>query len=109
MEQESVLIDIALYIGYFLVIFALAAAIILPLIKSLDQPESLIKVGGGLVVLLVIFGISYALSDGGLVATKPEITEQGSKLIGGALITMYILVFVALLGIAVTEVSKFFR
>lgn len=109
MDQESALLDIVLYISYFLVIFALAAAIILPLIKSLDQPESLVKVGGGIVALLVIFGISYALSDGGLVARNTEITEQGSKLIGASLITMYILTIVALLGIAVTEVSKFFR
>jgi hypothetical protein len=109
MEQESALLDIFLYIGYFLVIFAVAAAIILPLIKSLDHPQSLIKVGGGVVLLLVIFGISYALSDGGLIARDTDITEQGSKLIGGALIMMYILLFLAIIGIAVTEVSKFFR
>ncbi|AHM59393.1 hypothetical protein D770_05650 [Flammeovirgaceae bacterium 311] len=107
--MDSTLLDIFLYLGYFLVIFALAAAILLPLIKSLDHPQSLIKVAGGVIALLVIFGISYALSSGDMAARYPDLTEQGSKLIGAALLTMYILLFVALLGIAVTEVSKYFR
>ncbi|WP_224996366.1 hypothetical protein [Cesiribacter sp. SM1] len=109
MDQESTLLDIFLYLGYFLVIIAVAAAIILPLIKSLDHPQSLIKVAGGFILLLVIFGISYALSSGDLAARYPDLTEQGSKLVGGALITMYILIVLAVLGIAVTEVSKYFR
>ena len=110
MEIDSTLLDIILYLGYFLVIFAVAAAIILPLIKSLDHPQSLLKVAGGVIALLIIFGIAYALSSGDLAARYPdELTVQGAKLIGGAIITMYILVIVALLGIAVTEVSKYFR
>lgn len=107
--MDSTLLDVFLYLGYFLVIFALAAAIILPLIKSLDHPQSLIKVAGGVIALLVIFGISYALSSGDMAARYPDLTEQGSKLIGAALLTMYILLFIALMGIAVTEVSKYFR
>ena len=109
MEMDSTLLDVFLYIGYFLVIFAVAAAVVLPLIKSMDQPQSLLKVGGGFVLLLVIFGIAYALSDSGMVARATDLTPQGSKLIGAALITMYILLIAALLGIAVTEVTKYFR
>lgn len=109
MEQGSTLIDIALYLGYFLVVVAVLAAIVLPLIKSLDHPQSLIKVAGGVILLLVIFGIAYALSGGDTLARFPDLTQQGSKMIGAALITMYILLVVAILGIAVTEVSKFFR
>lgn len=113
MEQESTLLDIFLYVGYFLVIVAVLAAVILPLIKSMDNPQSLLKVAGGFILLLVIFGIGYALSSGNisgdLALRYPNLEGQGAKLIGGALITMYILVIAALLGIAVTEVSKYFR
>lgn len=109
MDQGSTLLDIFLYLSYFLVVVAVLAAVVLPLIKSLDHPQSLVKVAGGVILLLVIFGISYALSSGELLARYPDLTLQGSKLIGASLITMYILLFVALLGIAVTEVSKFFR
>ncbi len=109
MQEDSTLLDIFLYLSYFLVIVAVLAAVVLPLIKSLDHPQSLIKVAGGIVVLLVIFGISYALSSGELTAEFPDITTTGSKLIGATLVSMYILLFVAIIGIAVTEVSKFFR
>lgn len=109
MEMDSALLDIILYLGYFLVFFALAAAIILPLIKSLDNPKGLLKVAAGVVLLIVIFGISYALSSGEMAARYPDLTPNGSKMIGAALLTMYILLFLAIIGIAVTEVSKFFR
>ena len=110
MEQDSTLLDIFLYLGYFLVIIAAAAAIILPLIKSLDHPQGLIKVAGGVVALLVIFGIAYALSSSeALPGIKEDLTDQGIKLIGATLITMYILVIIAVLSIAVTEVTKYFR
>jgi uncharacterized membrane protein len=109
MEQGSTLLDIFLYLGYFLVIIAVAAAVILPLIKSLDHPQSLIKVAAGVIALLIIFGIAYALSSGDMAARYPDLTEQGSKLIGAALVTMYILIITAVLGIAVTEVTKYFR
>ncbi|EMR00903.1 hypothetical protein [Cesiribacter andamanensis] len=109
MEMDSTLLDIILYLGYFLVIFALAAAVILPLIKSLDNPKGLLKVAAGIVLLLVIFGIAYALSSGDMAARYPDLTENGSKMIGAAIVTMYILIITAVLSIAVTEVSKFFR
>ena len=111
MNENSTFFDIILYVGYFLIAVALIAAIVMPLVKSLSNPRSLISIGAGLVALIVIFLISYALADNEI---QPQwsllgITEGGSKLIGGTIITMYMLIALALLGIAVTEVSKLFR
>lgn len=111
MNENSTFFDIILYIGYFLVAVAVIAAIVLPLVKSLSNPRSLMTIGAGLVALLVIFGIAYALSGN---EVRPSysvfgIDEGGSKLIGATIITMYLLLALALIGIVVTEVSKLFR
>ena len=104
-------VDIMLYIGYFLIAVAAIAAIVLPLIKSMSDPRSLLAMGAGLVGLIVIFLIGYALADSEVL---PSFARQGidatwSQVIGGTLITMYLLIGIALLSILVTEVSKIFR
>lgn len=101
-------IDITLYISYGLIAIATLAAILLPLIKSMKDPRSLIAMGAGVAGLVVIFLIAYALSDNEVL---PSYVREGvgpgeSKFIGGTLITMYLLLGIALLSIAVTEVSK---
>jgi NADH:ubiquinone oxidoreductase subunit 6 (subunit J) len=102
------MVDIGLYISYILIFICAAAAIVLPLIKSAGDPKSLIKSGLGLVAILVVFGIAYALSSN-------EVTEQyrqfdvnagESKLIGGGIITVYLLFFIALAAIVYTEVTS---
>lgn len=111
MEDNSTFFDIILYIGYFLVAVAAIAAVVLPLIKSLSQPRNLLTIGAGILALIVIFLIGYALSGNEVLPfySRYEIEADGSKLIGGTLITMYLLLGLALIGIAFTEVSKLFR
>lgn len=111
MEETSPLVDIALYLGYFLVAVAAIAAIVLPLIKSFDNPKSLAAMGAGIVGLLVIFGIAYLISDSTVLPSyaKFDITEQGSKMIGATLITMYLLIGISLIAIVFNEVSKIFK
>jgi membrane protease YdiL (CAAX protease family) len=111
MEDNSTFFDIALYIGYFLVAVAVIAALVLPLIKAAGNPRSLLTMGAGILGLVVIFGIGYALAGNEVLPfyARYEIESTGSKLIGGSLITMYLLLVLALLGIAVTEVSKLFK
>ncbi|MFY0651914.1 MAG: hypothetical protein JXQ96_07775 [Cyclobacteriaceae bacterium] len=105
-------IDIILYISYALTILAALAAIVFPLINSLGNPSSLIKSGLGLVALVVIFGIAYALS--GNEFTEVQATEYGmnaslSKFVGGILTMMYLLTGLAIIGIVYTEFSKMIK
>ena len=112
MDDNSSVIDILLYVGYFLIAIAAIAAIVLPLIKAMDNPRTLITIGAGIVGLLIIFFIAYALSDGTLDPSYAAYDVNDSttlKLIGGLMVTMYALLGLAFLGILVTEVSKFFR
>jgi hypothetical protein len=91
-----------------LIFLCAAAAIVLPLIQSAGDPKSLIRSGLGVVAILVVFGIAYALSGN-------EVTEQyrnfgvesgSSKLIGGGIITVYLLFFIAIAAIVYTEVTS---
>lgn len=103
--------DIVLYIGYGLTIIAAAGSVILPLINSLGNPKSLIQSGVGIVALLIIFGVAYALSGSEVttVYSEFEVDESGSKTIGGLIIMMYILIGLALTGILFTEVNKMLK
>lgn len=102
------LIDIGLYVAYLLLGLGVLAAIILPLINSLSQPKSLMKAGIGVAVIAVLFIIGYAVADSGITAkyTTLGVGEGTSKFVGGALITMYILFIIAIIGIVITELNK---
>ena len=96
-------IDIGLYAGYLLVVVCALAAVLIPLIYSLDNPRSLIKSGIGVAGVLVIFLISYAIADDTAVA---DATASTSRWVGAGLITTYIAFFGAIVGIVYTEISK---
>jgi hypothetical protein len=108
MEQDFV--DIMIIVSYALLGLAALAAIILPLINAIGNPRSLVTGAIGLVVILVIFGIGYSFAGSEVTATYSKFgIESGmSKYIGGIINTTYILIVVAIVGIAFTEISKIF-
>jgi len=102
--------DILLYGSYLLVGLGAVASIFMPLIKSLDDPKSLMKTGAGIVGIVVLFFIAYSIS-GNEVLPKYEadpfnLTPAGSQVVGGMLITTYFLAIGALASIVVTELFK---
>ena len=102
------MVDIGLYVGYGLLLVALAAAVILPLINVLKSPKDLIKSGMAIGALVVVFIIAYGLSGSEVTAkyTAQGIGESSSKLIGAGLTMFYIVFFVALIGIVFSEINK---
>lgn len=102
------MIDIGLYFGYTLLIVAAAAAIVLPLINAVKSPAGIIKSLYGIVAILVLFGIAYAISDNSVKPTWAVygITPGLSKVIGAGLILFYITLFVAVLGLIYSEINK---
>lgn len=102
--------DILLYGSYLLVIVGAAVAVLMPLIKSLDDPKSLLKTALGIVGIVVLFFIAYSISSNEVLpkfeAAPFNLTPGGSQLVGGMLITTYILAIVALGSIVLTEVTK---
>lgn len=105
------MIDFVLYLGYALLVIAALASLILPLVSALGNPKSLVKTGAGLVILIVLYGISYAISGSEVteVYTKFGVDSSSSKIIGGVLTMMYLLLFVVVIGIVYTEISKLLK
>ena len=99
------IIDVGLYASYILIVLCALAAVVIPLIQSFGDPQSLVKSGIGLAVLAVVFLIGYALADG----NSAGATETTSKVVGAGIIAMYIFFFMALFGIVYTEISKMIK
>ena len=102
------MLDVGLYVLYVLLFIAVAAAIIFPLINSISNPSGLLKSGIGVIVMLVLFGIAYAVSDSTLPrsAISAGLSETSVKLIGAGLIMFYIVLVLAVLALIYSEISK---
>jgi NADH:ubiquinone oxidoreductase subunit 6 (subunit J) len=102
--------DILLYGSYLLILIGAIVAVVMPLINSLDNPKSLLKTVVGIVGIVVLFFIAYSISSNEVLpkfeADPFNLTPQGSQVVGGMLITTYVLSLVAIGSIFVTEVTK---
>ncbi|MGM0945913.1 MAG: hypothetical protein ACQEW9_12065 [Bacteroidota bacterium] len=102
--------DIFLYAGYLLIVVGAFFAIVMPLIKSFDNPKSLLKTAIGIAAIVVLFFIAYSVSSNEVLpkfeADPFNLTPEGSQFVGGMLITTYILFLIALVGIVFTELNK---
>ena len=96
---------------YLLIGLALIASVVLPFISALKNPKVLIKIGISFGVLFAVFLLSYIISGDEVtrIAASKGVTSVGSKLIGAGLITFYIAIVVAAIGLIYSEVSKAFR
>ncbi|WP_250633008.1 hypothetical protein [Rhodoflexus caldus] len=101
----------ALYIMYILLFVAIASAVILPIIKSLSEPKTLIRSGIGVGIILVLFVVCYLIADGTVLKNKAYegISENTSKMIGASLLMLYVMFFGAIIAVVYSEVSKFFK
>jgi hypothetical protein len=102
------MLDIGLYIFYVLLFVAVAAALVFPLINSFKAPADLIGTGIGIAVILVLFGVSYGLSDSQVsrAAIAMGLSESSVKLISAGLIMFYIVLVLAILALIYSEISK---
>ncbi len=101
-----------LYAAYILLGVAILAAILMPLIQSFSNPRALLGALVGVVAIAILFFIGYSIAGNEVVPIyiKNNVTSAAtSKMIGGALITMYILILLALVSIVVTEITKIFN
>jgi hypothetical protein len=104
------LIDFFIYLADIMLLLGVVLAIVLPLIKSLDDPGSLVKTGIGFAAIAGVLVVSYLISDGEVsakFAADPfNLTPEMSKFIGGCLLTTYLLGVVSLLAIVYAELNK---
>ena len=104
-------VNISLYFAYILFGIAVVGAIVLPIVNAASQPKLLIKPIAALVGLVILFFIGYAFAGDSLNARaiSAGVTSGISKMVGGALICMYVLFAAALIGIVFTEINKAFK
>jgi hypothetical protein len=72
------------------------------------NPKNAMSALAGVVGLLVIFGISYAVSDD-VNLSKIEISSEGAKLAETGIFVFYILSITAIVGVIYSGVSKLFK
>ncbi|KEO72757.1 hypothetical protein [Anditalea andensis] len=105
--------DIILYVSYILIAIGVVVSLLMPLINSLDNPKSLLKTAMGVVGVVILFVIAYAIADNEVLpryAAAPfNLTPALSQVVGGILITVYFLFGLAILGIIVTEINKIIK
>jgi ribose/xylose/arabinose/galactoside ABC-type transport system permease subunit len=112
MDLNEIISTYGLFLAYILLAVAALAAVVLPLISALNNPKSLLKTLGAVVVLLIVFGIAYSISGGEVLESyqKHGVNTAGaSKFVGGTLFTLYALIIFAIIAIVVTEIKKAFN
>jgi len=104
-------INFVLGFSYILLGVAIIAIVVLPLIKSFDDPKSLVEVGSGILALGVLYFIAWLIAGNEVteVYAKHDVGPELSKVVGGTLIMVYVLVVVAIVGIVYTEITKLLK
>ena len=101
MEESTPLIESAISPGlivcYVFLIGAIVTSIGMPILNMIKHPEGLVKSLIGVVGLIVLFGVSYALSGAEVSAkaTAMGVDASGSKMIGAGMIMFYIILGVS--------------
>lgn len=107
--MEQLVVNFGIVAAYILIGLGVVLAVVFPLIQSFSNPKALIRAGIGVVAILVIFGLGYALSTGDLNAKFLQSgvdTEGLSQTIGGMLKMVYLMMGIAVIGIVYTEFHK---
>jgi len=105
------MLDFGLILFYALFGLGTLAAIGFAVYHLVSKPGALVRAAIVLGALLVLFGLSYALSGSEVndVYRAQGVTESTSKLIGAGLIMFYLAFFIAIAALVYTEISKAFK
>ncbi|NJL15770.1 MAG: hypothetical protein HC913_24025 [Microscillaceae bacterium] len=103
--------DIGLQASYVLFILAIIGIIFGFVITALTNPASILRTGIGVVVILIIWGLSYAIAGNEVneVYETFKVDAGLSKMIGSFLTLTGILGLITILGIVATEVLSAIR
>lgn len=105
-------INLGLYVTYVLIGICVLGILIFSIARIISHPGAAKAALIGIVGLIVLFGLSYALSNGDDVHTifsKLDVSEETSRLVGTGLLTFYLLMGVAILSIIYVEITRLFK
>jgi hypothetical protein len=102
-----------MYWSYFLLGFAIIITVLFALFMTITDFASAKGALIGFIAVVLVLGISYGVASSEIPtffnSEKFGITASVSKLIGGGLISTYVLGAIAIVGILITEISKSFK
>lgn len=105
--MENFFINFGLYLTYFMIAIAAAAAVVFPVIFLVQDPKKAKGSLFGVIGLAVVFGISYAISGNELYIGLQDPTV--SKLVGGGIIMFYLMFVVSILIAVYSEIARIFK
>ncbi len=114
-KGTTTIFDAGLYLTVALLVLCAVAAVIFGIWQMVTNPKGAIKGIVGLIVLGVIFGALYSMSDSetsgavGRAIEKFNVTEGQSKLISAGIKSTLILGCLAALAFVVSEIRNFFK
>jgi hypothetical protein len=97
------------YIAFFL---AVVLAILFPIIQIIGNPKAAIRTLLGVVVLVILWFVAYALSDNTFSASELETmgtTADISKIVGAGLIYTYFVFAMAILAVFYANIASIFK
>ena len=103
--------------GYFWVAyiaFGMSAlfAILFPIIQTISNPKDAVRSLIGLVVIVALWFVAYALADNAFTPAqleKMETTVETSRMVGAGLIYTYFIFVLAVLAIIYASISNLFK
>lgn len=109
--KEGPSTDVGLYTTYFYLGLCVLGIVLGFVLTAISDPQSIMRVIIGLVVVAVVWGISYAMAGSEVLPayTKFGVDSGLSQFIGSTLILTYALGILTILGIIYTEVIGAFK
>jgi cellobiose-specific phosphotransferase system component IIC len=108
---ECFISSFGVILAYILIAVSALAAIAFPILRLATNPRQAKGAMLGVLALVVVFGISYALSSGEVLPEyeKFEMTPQATKMVGAGLVSFYILTVVAIGLLMFFGIKRIFR
>lgn len=107
--------DIGLILTYIMIAIATLACVVSPILQIKNDSKKIKAMAGPFIGLILIIGISILISSNEILPAYTNadgnlISSNMSKIVGGALITFYILSAITILSVLYSEVLyKFFE
>jgi len=103
------MIELGLYLTYALLGVTVLAILVFAVLRTISNLASAKTALIGIVGLLIVWGISYAISGTSDAAQYEEVSEGTVKRVGAGLITLYLLGSITILSIIYSQISRLIK
>lgn len=105
-------VNIGIIASYVLIGICIVGILAFSIVNIMKNPANAKSALVGLIGLIVIFGLTYALStgeDANTIFADKGVTEETSRIVGMGLTSFYVLAALAIISILYVEVSRLFN